>query len=127
LEFDTDGKPVVAYIDPTTDKPTVKKFDGTQWNALGTESFTLMEASSISFSITPAGSIYLAMVMDDSIAVRQWNGSSWASVGGTYASPGGGAKPVLECSPSGTLYLAFMDYYDLSHWGDPRVMMYDGS
>ena len=127
LEFDTDGKPVVAYIDPTTDKPTVKMFDGTQWSALGTESFTLMEAGSISFSITPAGSIYLAMVMDDSIAVRQWNGSSWASVGGTYASPGGGAKPVLECSPSGTLYLAFMDYYDLSHWGDPRVMMYDGS
>lgn len=127
LEFDSDGMPVVAYIDPTTDRPTVKKYDGTSWTAIGTEGFTTDEVESISFAIGTGGSKYLAMEMNDSIAVLHWDGSQWIPVGGTYASPGGGSEPELIIDGPGTLYLTFVDYFDLNNWGLPRVMTFDGS
>jgi len=61
IDFDSDGTPYVAYLDPTIGggKVNVMKFDGNSWRSVGNAGISAGQAGSISHVIDKNGNIYV--------------------------------------------------------------------
>lgn len=111
LVLDANGYPVVGCTDHGAGSVfRVRRWDGTSWNALGSNGFF------------PSGSLLTGLVLDEvgnpvmagsdatgRICVRRWNGSLWVPVGSDGFSSGEIAAVGLAKDANGTLVVAYID------------------
>jgi len=107
---------------------TVKKFNGTNWEAVGDTEFSAGGATGTSLAFSQSGQPYVAYTDYANAAkatVMKFDGNNWVNVGNPGLSQGGVNYPSLAFSPSDNHpYVAFMD----SAVGyQPNVMKFDGS
>jgi hypothetical protein len=90
-----------------------------------------------SIAVAPDGTPYVAWCdglypWEYEIYVRRWNGSAWEEVGAGSAGGGGisesvrrAESPAVAVAPSGTVYVAWLDYTD--QWLEIYVRRWNGS
>lgn len=59
FEFDNQNRPVIAFIDKNNGRPTVSRYNGTNWELLDTTALSGKVASIITMDVTDNGDIYL--------------------------------------------------------------------
>jgi hypothetical protein len=102
LALDASGYPVVAWreLDETTFEPStiyVKRWTGTAWELIGNDKLnTYTVASSPSLQLNSSGQPIVAYIESDgaglsTVYVREWNGTSWQTLGN-------GNYPISESS-----------------------------
>lgn len=119
LEIDSEGKALIAYIDPQTKDAIIKRWDGSSWNVLSPSATNGIAVKEISMGMDASDAIYLAVNFDDSLSVMKYVGGAWTYLGAMNFTAG--EQPELLVTPSGVLYLAFIRY------SESMVMKYDGS
>jgi hypothetical protein len=99
LAFDGDF-PYVAFVDnsPGVYKARVKKFNGSNWEAVGEDPISIANATTYLHISINAGQPYLAFARAsiDKISVIKFNGTSWENVGNSDFSQGYAHHPVLR-------------------------------
>lgn len=101
----------VAYSDATTNKTTVKKYNGSSWDTLGSADFSAGAAYCVSLDIDTNGTPYIAYqdaANSNGVSVQKYNGSTWEYVG-TANFNGGAAAPVTLVLNGTTPVVAFGD------------------
>ncbi|NQU31870.1 MAG: hypothetical protein HQ521_01435 [Bacteroidetes bacterium] len=127
------GTPYVVYQDElsfsTDAKATVKKFNGSSWVTVGTESFSKYEASYCDIAIDGSGTPYV--VYQDrnwptsaKATVMKFNGSAWVNVGIDSFSAGDVYGTSIAINSSGTPYVTYRDDANSSK---ATVMKFNGS
>lgn len=111
LALSATGEPFVSYRDlANSNKITVKKYDGTSWNIIGTAGFSAGTVSYTSIAIDASGNPYVAYCDEaagDRVTVMRFNGTSWVVVGAANFSSGASYEITLRLDGSGTPYVAF--------------------
>ena len=138
LAVDRDRTPYVAYISIEDEssyreagKVTVKKFNGTDWETVGSAGFSPGSTFDVSLAIDGSGVPYIAYINTDSsaneeadniVVMRYTNAGStgWESVGNPNFTAD--SAPSLAVSSGGTPYVAY-----LNSKGEAAVMKYTGS
>jgi RHS repeat-associated protein len=121
LAFAPNGTPYVAFADGTNgSKLTVMEFNGSSWVTVGAAGFSATVAwngsgaAPIALAFAPNGTPYVAYVDGqdgDTATVMEFNGSSWATVGGaSFGSSVGVIYVALAFAPNGTPYVATADF-----------------
>ena len=119
LSFAPDGRLYMAYMDASSFKSTVKRWDGSTWVNVGGAGFSAGRASYQSLSFAPDGTPYVAYqddANDSKTTVMRLSGSgtSWETVGSAGFSAGGALYQSLSFAPDGTPYVAYRDDGDAS-------------
>ena len=84
LAFDNSEAPFVAYIDGDSEKATVKKWNGSTWETVGTSGFSIGNPNSIDLVLDSNGKPYVAYFDEGNnykVTVKMLNGSNWETVG----------------------------------------------
>ncbi|MES2704231.1 MAG: Ig-like domain-containing protein [Bacteroidota bacterium] len=104
LVFAPDGTPYVAVTDGENGyKMTVKKYNGTAWETVGTPGFTPTEVYDLSMAITSGGIPYVCYSYSDGYTyAMRFNGTTWESLGVAIAS----WEPSIVADASGNVYIA---------------------
>lgn len=117
LALAPDGIPYVAYSDdslpsPDRGKATVRKYNGTVWELVGSAGFSADTASSLSLAFAPDGNPYVAYSGDDyhtaNPAVMKFDGN-WSRAGNADVSSSPARHTSLAVDSDGTLYVAYAD------------------
>ena len=128
LAFDAAGTPYVAYPNRSnSNKATVVKYNGSNWEAVGTAGFSAGGVSSISLVFNDVGTPYVAYMdwsNDDKATVMKYNGSSWETVGGAGISADQIENVSLAFDDAGVPFVA---YQDKAYYNEAVVMKYNGS
>jgi hypothetical protein len=120
----------VAYADwgPANDgKATVMKFDGSQWQTVGTSGFSAGYASYPSLALDSGGVPYVAytdIANDGKATVMTFDGMQWQVVDAAGFSSDWASQPSLAIDTSDTPYVA---YTDIASGERATVMKFDGS
>lgn len=105
--------PYVAYSDRlNSGKVTVMKFDGTNWNTVGTAGFSAGEAKYISLKFSHTGEPYVAYRDNgnsQAATVMKFDGTNWINVGTAGFSAGIAAYTSLAFSDAGEAHVAYID------------------
>ena len=129
LAIDHEGRPVVAWVETTTNREIyLARWNGSAWAALGnsTSGGGISNSPGDSFrptvAIDVAGNPVVAWADVDinsgnsEIYVKRWNGTAWvemgsgsASGGGVSATPGGSFRPSLAINAAGVAAVAWED------------------
>ncbi|MFA5871549.1 MAG: hypothetical protein WC858_02395 [Parcubacteria group bacterium] len=81
-------EPYIAYLDYNQDfKATVKRFDGSVWQAVGASVISDHQANGLKLGFHPmTNEPYVAYIENEASAeVRKFNGSSWEAVGSAFS------------------------------------------
>ncbi len=110
IAINGDGAPYVVYHDNAADgKATVQKFNGTEWEIVGSAGFSESEATYTSMVINENGTPYVSY-MDYSadpehrLVAKRFNGDKWVTVGGG-GFPGSGGFTKIAIDGNGTPYV----------------------
>lgn len=112
--LDHSGIPYIAYAD-STQKLTVKKYDGTSWVLVGTPGFSnIGPVKSIAMAVNKNNVPYVAYQEQGSpatyrAAVRKFDGTAWVSVGPPAISIGMGDFLSIAIDSSGTPYVSYVE------------------
>ena len=130
------GTPYVAYLDHiNSNKATVMKFNGSNWESVGTAGFSADYVSLSIYNGTPyvaVSELFTAEVTDgkgthiisiDKATVMKFNGSTWESIGIPGFSSGE-AYDIQLAIDNGTPYVA---YQDRANSGKATVMKFNGT
>lgn len=115
--FDSNDTPYVAYRDGVAagnNEITVKKFNGTTWEAVGAEGFTAGRADYISLAIDSNDKLYVAYQDDangDKTSVMAFNtvNSTWETVGSLGFSSGVALFQSLAINNADVPYVSYRD------------------
>lgn len=123
LAFNSLGTPYVAFSDIGTGAPTIIKFDGANWNLVGSAIASVNLATNVSFAISKTNELYVGTtdINDYLLRTFTFNGDEWVQIGttGTVVTSG---DTVFGFSPNGTLYIA------LEHTNNNAIVMkYNGT
>ncbi len=126
IAVDTNKVAFVAYSDISDNsKLKIKKFNGTTWEAVGTNA-------------SDNGSLYIVMKIDKEnkpcvlfrdgfkLTLKRFDGSVWTTVGNAQFTPGNCALPDLSFGPDNTPYVSFVNFATGAN-GKATVMKYDGT
>lgn len=121
------GQPYVVYKNLAWSPAggAVRKFNGTNWDFVGSSGFTVDEVWSPCMAFSPSGDLYVAYVDNGTgqkTTVSKFDGAAWQYVGPAGFSPGLPDKISLAFSPDGQPYVAFH-----SSPGGITVMKFDGN
>lgn len=123
------GTPYVVYDDFLTNKPVVKKFDGTSWVLVGTGGVDSFTAGSTVIKVDKNGTPYVGFTSGDDSAkeiVMKYDGISWTVVGspdGFTAGPASSGRLVLDSA--GMPYVAYLE--DSGCFVLPSMMKFNGT
>jgi hypothetical protein len=110
---DTSGLPCIAIRDGNNgQKLTVKRFDGTTWNLVGTAGFSDGQISAATISIDKGNNIYVAYsdaFYVNKVVVKKWDGVSWTNVGTPGFSTGAINSLALGLDKLNIPYVAYGD------------------
>lgn len=130
IAIDTNNVKFVVYSSlANSSKLHVKKFDGTDWVAVGAEIST---GSAIYCNIAISKDNVPYVVYRDGTAgnskltVKKFDGTAWVLVGTQNFTPGNSVKPSLAFAPNNTPYVVFTDYATGAS-GKANVMKFDGT
>lgn len=130
IAVDTNNVPFVAYSDITDgSKLKIKKFNGTDWEAVGTNP-------------SDGGALYIVMKVDRAnvphvlfrdgsagstkLTLKKFDGTAWVNVGIAKFTPGNSALPDLAFGPDNLPYVSFVNYATGVN-GKASVMKFDGT
>lgn len=111
----------VAFYDFNNDGITVKKFDGSNWNTIGTEGFTFFGTNFVSFAVEN-GVPYVACQEQLQLNVLSFDGTNWNYLGGQDISQAGGSD-IHILIENGTPYVLYADWQA----DQMTLLSYDGS
>lgn len=121
LAADNNGVPYVAYYDDDAEATYVKKFNGSDWVAVGDEAAGFFPSS---MAFAPDNTLYLSYPEGNGKAhVAKYSGGSWMPVGSDVSS-GHGWASSLAIASDGTPYMA---YTDASQSDKVSVKKYQGA
>lgn len=116
-----------AFRDGANDgKVTVKRYNGTSWETLGSEGFSLYAVSSPKLAIASNGTVYVAYTETENIGkitVQRYNGSGWDILGSAFSTSV--SYIALTTDISGNPVLAYSTTGEAS--GKAKVLRYSGS
>ena len=138
LAVDAQGRPVVAWREPTNDgiHAYVRRWTGDAWEALGgavsaNPGYTSVDG--LDLQVDPAGNPVMAWSETNSqstndIYVQRWMGGSWHMLGSALRAKGGSSKasPSLAVDGSGGIFVAWTES-DGSLTTDAYVRRWTGS
>ena len=126
LAFDAAGTPYVAYPNRSNSyKATVVKYNGSNWEAVGTAGFSEGGVDKISLVFNDVGTPYVAFSdWQNKATVMKYNGSSWETVGAAGFSAGKIENVSLAFDDAG---IPFVAYQDMAYDNEAVVMKYNGS
>lgn len=127
----TTSEPYVSYTDYETVsyRATVKKFNGTSWESVGTDGFTPSRADGTQIAFNPITNEPYVVGGYSYGTVMRYTSSTWTSVGSTITGASGSSPRIysLAFHPTSTEpYLAFSDYSGGRN-GKITVKRFDGS
>lgn len=107
----TGGVPYAAYVDSSTGKLRVVKWDGKNWAAVGDTNFTAMDYY---YSLYVDGSTPYVAAIDSTtstyaITVLEYTGGNWIKAGGTGPTITSAYTASHLLVSNGTVYLAYVD------------------
>jgi len=127
LAFDSDGNPYVAYEDLSNSrKLTVKKYNGSSWEIVGSAGFSAGRATYIDMIIDSDDNIYVGYTDHSNsheLTIMKYNGS-WSAVGSAGFTPGSASNIKVQVDSDDSLFVAFGDG---SNSNKLSVMHFDGS
>lgn len=111
----------VAYVDVTTNKGNVMKYNGTNWVNVGSANFTPSDAEYISIATDNNDMPYVAYrdkATGYKATVQKFNGSNWVNVGGAGFSSGLGKVnyTTIKFSKAGEPYVMYAEDTILINW-----------
>ncbi|XZF12747.1 T9SS type A sorting domain-containing protein [Chitinophagaceae bacterium MMS25-I14] len=114
IAFDHNNMPYVGYWNPYVGGPkaAVHKFDGTNWNLVGTQGFNSGISLYTSVAIGNDNQPYIAyadVTAPQQVNVMKYDGTSWVYIGGSGLSAGAGAFTSLAFDANGNPYVAYSD------------------
>jgi hypothetical protein len=137
IAFNSDDTPYVVYRDDddndrfTTNPATVKKFDGSSWDTVGTAGFSAGGVTSTSIVVNSADTPYVAYQVADptltndlKATVMKFDGSSWITVGTAGFSDSAVYYPDLAFNANDTPHVV---YKDGAKSDKATVMKYDSA
>jgi hypothetical protein len=131
IAIDGTGKPYVVYQDmgsTYTYKATVRKFNGSSWETVGSAGFSAAEAGYTSITIDNSGTpyvVYKNLGGFGSATAMKFNGSSWVTVGSAGFSQDMAESTDIAIDGSGTPYVVYRESSSFS--SKARVMKFNGS
>ncbi|MGV8118949.1 MAG: hypothetical protein AB2L14_04205 [Candidatus Xenobiia bacterium LiM19] len=134
--YDNNGIPVpyVAYEDyENFGKVTVKKFDGTSWETVGTAGFSTGSAYDISLVVYDNNGNpvpYVAYCAGDNsykATVMKFNGTSWETVGTNGFSTGQAGYTSLAVYDNAGTPVPYVAYRDFNNSSKATVMRFNGT
>lgn len=134
IAIDNNDVLYMAYQDSAkADKITVKKFNGTTWEAVGLEGFSRGRALYIKLAIDKKNNIpyvaYKDMDKDGKATVKKLNGSTWVTVGSEGFTIDEANFISLAIDSDGIPYIAYIESENVEpiHLGEVTVKKFDGS
>jgi uncharacterized protein YjdB len=126
VAVDGTGTPYVISQSATTHRAWVKKYNGSDWVAVGAADLSVGYAGWYDIKIGNSDTPYIAftdMGDDAKATVMKFNGSSWVTVGSGAVSSSSAMGISLAIDGAGTPYLAFQH----GATDRPTVMKFNGS
>lgn len=115
IKVDSNGFPIVAYEEQSS-QASVKKFDGTSWNYIGTQYISPAYATYVSLALNSADVPYVAY--SDGIGwpslnatVKRFDGANWVLVGPQQFSASQADYIDLEFDKNNNLFIAYSDHF----------------
>jgi hypothetical protein len=128
IAIDSNNVPYIVYQDGTNeDKITVRKFNSTFWEVVGTEGFSAGQASDPRLAIDSNNVPYVAYIdaaNADKATLQKFNGTAWEVVGTAGFSAGAVYNMNLEIDANNVPYVGLTDS-GIGFW--PIVWRFNGT
>lgn len=114
IKINRNNVPYVSFTDAgigTNGGGAVMKFNGTNWEHLGTSGFTSGEATNSNFIFGNGDTVYFSYAnagQFSTASVMMYDGNSWSSIGNNL-SQGAAVYTCMAYTPDGKLYLGMID------------------
>ena len=125
VKVDPTGIPYLAYIDGSSQKARVMRFNGTSWEDVGAPGFSAGAVDYLTFNLDPSGNPYVAYqdaTLDQKLTVMKFDGASWVSVG----MPGFSDWVFMNSLAINSDGVPYVAYFNVSTF-DINVMRYNGA
>ena len=116
IAIDASNHLYLAYTSTTANgnKANVMKYDGTQWNQLGTANFSPNRVHYLNIAVTSSGTPYVAFsafenAPNNKNMVMTFNGTAWSAVGGAAISAGEAKWNSVAIDTDGKPVIAYSD------------------
>jgi|GEM_PF-1313119 len=130
IAVDTNNVPFVAYSDLSDgSKLKIKKFNGTDWEAVGTnpsEGSALYIVMKVDRANVPHVLFRDGSAGSTKLTLKKFDGTAWVNVGIAKFTPGNSALPDLAFGPDNLPYVSFVNYATGMN-GKASVMKFDGT
>jgi len=126
IKLNSQGTPYVVYIDATSYKANVMKYNGVDWEYVGDANFTTDQVYAVDIAFDSNDTPYMSYSEYEmgNASVMKYNGSSWELVGAQNFSAGNAVEIRINIDSDDTPYVVFGDG---ANNFKATVMKYDGS
>nr|WP_299068175.1 BspA family leucine-rich repeat surface protein [uncultured Allomuricauda sp.] len=125
--LDNMGRPCIAFSDyRNSKKATVRRFEGTSWEMVGSPGFSDGQADYTSIAMNSSGIFYVVysdVANSGKATVKRFNGTTWESVGEGISS-GLASDTTIAIDHNGVPYVA---YVDEDNFGKATVSRFNGA
>lgn len=108
IKIDTSGSPVIIYYGSSSNKASCLRFNGTQWEQVGNETFNNFSIGTLlDFEIDNKNNYYILYLDPDyKTSCIRFNGNSWEFVGSPYISTEYSPYKSMAIDTAGIVYVA---------------------